>query len=197
MTSYKFNKIDLNKYRTEEVSSIFTKEGVFSDGRPYIFECWSGYSRTMVTIFIPAIGFEIFDEWKENTLIRGLPTDIQAYLEKESYEHDFFSKGVNIFCFGNEADKLLSINVLIGIDNEKSTTASNTKQCCDVSKGHSPRFLELMQRTEPIDRYFYFTVEEAVFLAQEDLDTFWSKFRDDAEFVAHYVLGWWGDRSTD
>ena len=74
---------------------------------------------------------------------------------------------------------------------------SNTKQCSNVSKGHSSRFLELMQRTEPIERYFYFTVEEAEFLAREDLDTFWSKFRDDAEFVAHYVLGWWGDRSTD
>ena len=47
-----FNKIDLNKYRTEEVSSIFSREGIFSDGRPYITECWADYACTMLTNYI-------------------------------------------------------------------------------------------------------------------------------------------------
>ena len=112
----KFNKIDLNKYRTEEVSSIFSREGVFSDGRPYIEECWADYGCTMLTIFIPSIGFEIFEKWNTNIYLEKLPIDIQVYLEKEGYEHDFFSKGVNFRCWGDETDKLLSINVLVGVD---------------------------------------------------------------------------------
>jgi len=111
-----FNKINLNKYRTEEVSSIFTKEGTFSDGRPYILECWAKEGCTMATLFIPSIGFEIFEEWNTDIYRDKLPTDIQAYLEKEGYEHDFFSKGVSLRCWGDDTDRLLSINVLIGIN---------------------------------------------------------------------------------
>ena len=111
-----FNKIDLNKYRKEKVDSIFTNKDTFSDGRPYIVECWSGYGCTMHTIFTPSIGFEIFEKWNTKIQMDKLPTDIQTYLEKEGYKHDFFSKGVNLRCFGDETDKLLSINILVGID---------------------------------------------------------------------------------
>jgi hypothetical protein len=45
-----------------------------------------------------------------------LPTDIQAYLEKEGYKHDFFSTSISLRCFGDETDKLLSINILVGIN---------------------------------------------------------------------------------
>jgi hypothetical protein len=109
----KFNKIDLNKYRTEEVSSLHVKEGVFSDGRPYIEECWIDYDWrcTVVTLFLPSVGFKIFDEWSEDIDLKEIPDDIQTYLEREGYKHDFFSKGVSLMCFGRE-DKLLSINVL-------------------------------------------------------------------------------------
>jgi len=68
---------------------------------------------------------------------------------------------------------------------KKSAVANEPQQF----KNHSKRFQELMQRTEPIDRYFYFTVEEAEFLAKEDFSTFWSEFQDDAEFVQHYIWG--------
>jgi len=64
---------------------------------------------------------------------------------------------------------------------------------CKKIKNHSKRFQELMQRTEPIDRYFFFTPEEAEFLAKEDMSEFYSKFRDDAEFVEYYL---WGDPDT-
>jgi len=111
-----FNKIDLNKYRIEEVSSIYSREGIFSDGRPYIEECWAEDGCTMVTIFIPSIGFEIFEKWNTNIRLDKLPADIQVYLEKEGYEYDFFAKGTSILCWGDEIDKLLSINVLVGID---------------------------------------------------------------------------------
>lgn len=112
----KFNKIDLNKYRTEEVSSIYSREGVFSDGRPYIEECWAEDGCTMVTIFIPSIGFLIYEKWDTDIYLRKLPTDIQEYFEREGYESNFFSKGISLRCFGDETDKLLSINVLIGIN---------------------------------------------------------------------------------
>ena len=69
---------------------------------------------------------------------------------------------------------------------QKTTAASEPKQF----KNHSKRFQELMQRSEPIDRYFFFTPEEAEFLAKEDMSKFYSKFRDDAEFVEYYI---WGD----
>jgi len=69
---------------------------------------------------------------------------------------------------------------------QKSTAGSEAKQF----KNHSKRFQELMQRTKPIDRYFFFTVEEAEFLAREDFITFSSEFQDDAEFVEYYTLGW-------
>ena len=73
-------------------------------------------AQCLLTIFIPSIGFEIFEEWDTNIHLDKLPTDIQAYLEKEGYEHDFFSKGISLWCWGDETDKLLSINVLVGVD---------------------------------------------------------------------------------
>ena len=128
MENVKFNKIDLNKYRTEEVSSIFTREGVFSDGRPYITECWAEEGCTMLTIFIPSVGFKIFEEWNTNINMNELPTDIQAYLEKEGYKRDFFSTAIFLHCFGDETDKLLSINILVGINDFSADEFRNWKK---------------------------------------------------------------------
>jgi hypothetical protein len=111
-----FNKIDLNKYRTEEVTNIFSNEGAFSDGRPYIEECWAEDGCTMVTLFTPSVGFEIDAKWKKHLHFKKFPNEIKTYLEKEKYNPDFFSKGINLYCFGDEKDRLLSINILVGIN---------------------------------------------------------------------------------
>lgn len=51
-----------------------------------------------------------------------------------------------------------------------------------MTKKHSERFKDLMSRSEKVDEYFYFTEEEILFLAKEDLPTFGEKFPDEAEY---------------
>lgn len=110
-----YPKIDLNKYRTEEVVSIFSSEGVFSDGRPYIIECWAEEGCTMETIFTPAIGFDIYDEWSVDAYWIKMPDELLQFFLNEGYTKSYFSKGVSVRFFGGE-DRILSINVLIGVD---------------------------------------------------------------------------------
>lgn len=110
-----FTKIDLNKYRTEEVTSIFSNEGVFSDGRPYVIECWAEEGCTMETIFTPAIGFDIYNQWSKDACWRKLPDELMQFFLNEGYTQSYFSKGVSVRFFGGE-DRILSINVLIGVN---------------------------------------------------------------------------------
>ena len=108
-----YNKIDLAKYRTEAVDSIFTNKGVFLDGRPYIEECWSGCGCTMLTVFMPSNGFDVYDQWEPYLHLKKAPEDLRGYLEKQGYD---LSNGAEIECFGADTDRLLSINKQVGID---------------------------------------------------------------------------------
>lgn len=111
----KFAKIDLNKYRTEEVVNISSREGAFSDGRPYIIECWAEEGCTMETIFTPSNGFEIYNEWSVDAYWTKMPDELMQFFLNEGYSKLYFSKGVTVRFFGGE-DRILSINVLIGVD---------------------------------------------------------------------------------
>lgn len=53
-------------------------------------------------------------------------------------------------------------------------------------KPHTEKFKELMNRTEKIDEYRHFTVEEIEYLAKEDLPTFGDLF----ECEAYEYMSW-------
>jgi hypothetical protein len=113
----KFSKIDLEKYRTVEVKSIFTRRGSLSDGRPYVVECWAEDHITMLTVYMSPIGFQIDAHYKLNTSFKNkeMFCDILEYLVSENIINKL-PESVSAYCFGSEDDRIISINIFVGMD---------------------------------------------------------------------------------
>ena len=113
----KFNNIDLNKYRTAEVTSISSSNGFFSDSRPYIAECWAEDHITMLTVFLSPAGFQIDTHYKQGASFENkeMFQDILDYLVSEKLI-SAMPESVSACCFGSEDDRIISINIFIGMD---------------------------------------------------------------------------------
>ena len=113
----KFNRLDLNKYRTEKVSNISSHSGILSDGRPYIVENWAADHITMLTVYLSPVGFQIDAHYKLNASFenKALFHDILDYLVSEKVISTL-PEFASAHCFGSEDDRILSINICIGMD---------------------------------------------------------------------------------
>ena len=112
-----FNNINLDKYRTEKVSNISSNNGFFSDNRPYIVECWAEDHITMLTVYLPPTGFQIDTHYKKGATFqnKAMFQDILDYLVSEKLISTL-PESVGAYCFGSDDDRIISINIFIGMD---------------------------------------------------------------------------------
>ena len=112
-----FNNIDLNKYRTEKVSNISSNKGFFSDSRPYVAECWAADHITMLTVYLSPAGFQIDAHYKRGTSFenKAMFQDILDYMVSEKLI-SAIPESASAYCFGSEDDRIVSINIVIGMD---------------------------------------------------------------------------------
>ena len=112
-----FNNIDLNKYRTEEVSNISSNSGFFSDDRPYIVECWAEDHITMLTVYLSPAGFQIDTHYKPGASFKNseMLQDILDYMVSEKLI-SVVPESASAYCFGSDDDRIVSINIFVGMD---------------------------------------------------------------------------------
>ncbi|MDR3245245.1 MAG: hypothetical protein LBT50_02295 [Prevotellaceae bacterium] len=114
-----FKQIHLTRPPQEEDDElIFSETGNFSDGRPYLHETWCWEHITGMTVFTYPAGFEIENFFEEGkSFQRKEITDILKYLENEGYDKKRLAEAVSVNCLlDDDKDKLLSINMVVGID---------------------------------------------------------------------------------
>ena len=104
---------NFQKTEENEALDIGWAEGTFSDGRPYLLECWCEDQVTSITVFFSRIGLEGLDD-----------AGAKALLERENIAH-FLSEedGVTALpCRDASGNEMWSANIVVGDDEETFIT---------------------------------------------------------------------------